>query len=213
MIAHLTGILFSKSPQSVIVDAAGVGYQIFIPLSTFYQLPDEMEKVSLHVYTHVREDMFQLFGFQTEIEKKVFSLLISVSGIGPRLALNILSGIGLEDLLSAIVRADSERIAAVPGVGRKTSQRITLELKEKVSDLSEWIEIRPKERIEMKSKEEFDDALSALINLGYPSRSAKKAIEDVLHRDNEMDLETLLKEALRSLAAGSSLQRKDEKNK
>jgi Holliday junction DNA helicase RuvA len=213
MIAHLTGILFSKSPQSVIVDAAGVGYQIFIPLSTFYQLPDEMEKVSLHVYTHVREDVFQLFGFQTEIEKKVFSLLISVSGIGPRLALNILSGIGLEDLLSAIVRADSERIAAVPGVGRKTSQRITLELKEKVSDLSEWIEIRPKERIEMKNREEFDDALSALINLGYPSRSAKKAIEDVLYRDNEMDLETLLKEALRSLAAGSSLQRKDEKNK
>ena len=101
MIARLTGILLSKSPQSVIVDAAGVGYQAFIPLSTFYQLPDEMEKVSLHVYTHVREDTLHLFGFQTELEKKTFLLLISVSGIGPKLALNILSGIGLEDLLGA----------------------------------------------------------------------------------------------------------------
>lgn len=213
MIAHLTGILFSKNPQSVIVDTAGVGYQIFIPLSTFYQLPDEMEKVSLHVYTHVREDMLQLFGFQTEIEKKTFSLLISVSGIGPKLALSILSGIGLGDLLSAIVRADSERITAIPGVGKKTSQRITLELKEKASYLSEEIEVPPREKVEIKNKEIFDDALSALINLGYPSKSAKRAIENVLRKDNEINLETLLKEALRSLARGNSMQGKDEKIK
>jgi Holliday junction DNA helicase RuvA len=204
MIAHLTGILFSKSPQSVIVDTAGVGYQIFIPLSTFYQLPDELEKVSLHVYTHVREDVIQLFGFQTEREREIFSLLISVSGIGPKLALNILSGIGLDDLLSAIVRADSERIAAVPGVGKKTSQRITLELKEKASYMSEGIEVPPRERPQIKDKGIFDDALSALINLGYQSRSAKRAIENVLFKDNEIDLETLLKEALRSLARGNS---------
>ncbi len=213
MIAHLTGILFSKNPQSVIVDTAGVGYQIFIPLSTFYQLPDEMQKVSLHVYTHVREDMLQLFGFQTEIEKKTFSLLISVSGIGPKLALSILSGIGLGDLLSAIVRADSERITAIPGVGKKTSQRITLELKEKASYLSEEIEVPPREKVEIKNKEIFDDALSALINLGYPSKSAKRAIENVLRKDNEINLETLLKEALRSLARGNSMQDKDEKIK
>ncbi|UCH00138.1 MAG: Holliday junction branch migration protein RuvA [Deltaproteobacteria bacterium] len=204
MIAHLTGILFSKSPQSVIVDTAGVGYQIFIPLSTFYQLPDELEKVSLHVYTHVREDVIQLFGFQTEREREIFSLLISVSGIGPKLALNILSGIGLDDLLSAIGRADSERISAVPGVGKKTSQRITLELKEKASYLSEGIEVPPRERPQIKDKGIFDDALSALINLGYQSRSAKRAIENVLFKDNEIDLETLLKEALRSLARGNS---------
>jgi Holliday junction DNA helicase RuvA len=213
MIAHLTGILFSKNPQSIIVDTAGVGYQIFIPLSTFYQLPDEMQKVSLHVYTHVREDMLQLFGFQTEIEKKTFSLLISVSGIGPKLALSILSGIGLGDLLSAIVRADSERITAIPGVGKKTSQRITLELKEKASYLSEEIEVPPREKVEIKNKEIFDDALSALINLGYPSNSAKRAIENVLRKDNEINLETLLKEALRSLARGNSMQGKDEKIK
>ncbi len=205
MIAHLTGILFSKSPQSVIVDTAGVGYQIFIPLSTFYQLPDELEKVNLHVYTHVRQDVIQLFGFQTERERAVFSLLISVSGIGPKLALNILSGIGLDDLLSAIARADSERIADVPGVGKKTSQRITLELKEKASYLSEGIEVPPRDRPQIKDKVIFDDALSALINLGYQSRFAKRAIENILFKDNEIDLETLLKEALRSLARGNPL--------
>jgi Holliday junction DNA helicase RuvA len=200
MIAHLTGILFNKNPQSVILDTAGVGYQIFIPLSTFYQLPDEMEKVSLYVYTHVREDMLQLFGFQTVTEKEIFLQLISVSGIGPKLALNILSGIGIEDLLGAIVNADSERIAAVPGVGKKTSQRITLELKEKVSDLLKGIEVQPREKVQIKNKEIFDDALSALINLGYPNRSAKNAIENVLHNDSEINLDTLLKEALRNLA-------------
>ena len=211
MIANLTGILLRKSPQSVVVDTAGVGYQIFVPLSTFYQLPDEMEKVSLHVYTHVREDVLQLFGFQTETEKEIFLLLISVSGIGPKLALNILSGIGLEDLLSAIVSADSERIVAIPGVGKKTSQRITLELKEKVSDIYEGIEVLPREKVQIRNKEIFDDALSALINLGYPSRSAKIVIENVLRNDNDINLDTLLKEALRNMASGSSLKVRDKK--
>ena len=203
MIAHLTGILFSKRPQSVVVDTTGVGYHIYIPLSTFYQLPDEMEKVSLHVYTHVRQDMLQLFGFQTETEKEIFLLLISVSGIGPKLALNILSGIGIKELLSAIVSADSERISAIPGVGKKTSQRITLELKEKVSDILEGIEIHPREKMQIRNKEIFDDALSALINLGYPSKSAKIVIENVLRNDNDINLDTLLKEALRNLASRS----------
>jgi len=200
MIAHLNGKLLSKSPQSVVVDTAGVGYHIHVPLSTFYQLPDEMEMVSLHVYTHVREDMLQLFGFQTETEKEIFLLLISVSGIGPKLALNILSGIGIAELLSAIVSADSERISAIPGVGKKTSQRITLELKEKVSDIVEGIEVRPREKVQIRNKEIFDDALSALTNLGYPSKSAKIVIENVLRNDNDINLDTLLKEALRNLA-------------
>jgi Holliday junction DNA helicase RuvA len=211
MIAYLTGTLLSKNPQSVIIDVAGVGYQAFIPLSTFYRLPEEMGTVSLHVYTHVREDTLQLFGFKTELERKTFLLLISVSGIGPKLALNILSGIGLEDLLGAIVTADPERIAAVPGVGKKTSQRITLELKDKASQLSEGIEVWPRERFEIRNKEIFDDALSALGNLGYPIRSAKKALEDVLRRDGDINLETLLKEALRALAQGSSPHGEGEK--
>ena len=200
MIAHLNGKLLSKSPQSVVVDTAGVGYHIHVPLSTFYQLPDEMETVSLHVYTHVREDMLQLFGFQTETEKEIFLLLISVSGIGPKLALNILSGIEIAELLSAIVSADSERISAIPGVGKKTSQRITLELKEKVSDIAEGIEVRPREKVQIRNKEIFDDALSALINLGYSSKSVKVILENVLRNDNDINLDTLLKEALRNLA-------------
>ena len=203
MIAHLTGILLSKSPQSVVVDTAGVGYHIYIPLSTFYQLPDEMEKVKFHIYTHVREDVLQLFGFQTETEKEIFLLLISVSGIGPKLALNILSGIEIDELLRAIVSADSERISAIPGVGKKTSQRITLELKEKVSDIAEGIEVRPQERLQIRNKEIFDDALSALINLGYQSKSAKNVLENVLRNDNDINLDTLLKEALRNLASKS----------
>jgi Holliday junction DNA helicase RuvA len=204
MIARLTGMLLSKNPQWAVVDAGGVGYRVFIPLSTFYQLPDEMQKVSLHVYTHVREDMLQLFGFKTELEKETFMHLISVSGIGPKLALNILSGIGLEDLLGAIVAADPERIAAVPGVGKKTSQRITLELREKVAQISQDMGVLPKERLEVTHKEVFDDALSALNNLGYPAKSARKALEHVLRRDGDVDLETLLKEALRNLAQGNS---------
>jgi Holliday junction DNA helicase RuvA len=199
MIAYLSGILFSKNPQSVVVDINGVGYQIFIPLSTFYRLPDETDTVSLHVYTHVREDTLQLFGFQTEMEKQIFLLLISVSGIGPRVALNILSGMGFEELLSAIVGADSERISSIPGVGKKTSQRIILELKEKASKLAEGIGAVLEERIEIRHRETYEDALSALINLGYPSKAAKKAIEIALRKDQEMNIETLLKEALQNL--------------
>ena len=200
MIAYLSGTLLSKNPQSLVVDINGVGYQIFIPLSTFYQLPDEMEKVGLHVYTHVREDTLQLFGFQTETEKEVFLLLISVSGIGPKVALNILSGMGFEELLSAIVRADSEKISSIPGVGKKTSQRISLELKEKASKLAEGIEVALEQKVEVRDKEIYEDALSALINLGYASKAAKRAIEIALGRDQEMNIETLLKEALRNLA-------------
>jgi Holliday junction DNA helicase RuvA len=200
MIAYVRGTIFSKNPQSVVVDIHGIGYQIFIPLSTFYQLPDETKTVSLYVYTHVRQDILQLFGFQTEMEKQVFLLLISVSSIGPKVALNILSGMGFEELLSAIVREDSEKISSIPGVGKKTSQRIILELKEKASKIAEGIEVAPEAKLEIRDREIYEDALSALINLGYPSKAAKKAIEAALRNGHEMNIETLLKEALRNLA-------------
>jgi len=200
MIAHITGTLLSKNPESAVIDTAGVGYQLFVPLSTFYKLPDELEKVSLYVYTHVRENSFQLFGFQTKIEKKIFLLLISVSGIGPKLALNILSGIGPDDLLSAIITSNSERISDVPGVGKKTAQRITLELKEKASSLSIDIEIPPKKTVYVENREIFDDALSALTNLGYNNKPAKKAIEDVLRSGQEINLEKLLRVVLKNLS-------------
>jgi holliday junction DNA helicase RuvA len=200
MIAYVRGTIFSKNPQSVVVDIHGIGYQIFIPLSTFYQLPDETKTVSLYVYTHVREDILQLFGFQTETEKQVFLLLISVSGIGPKVALNILSGMGFEELLNAIVREDSDKISSIPGVGKKTSQRIILELKEKASKIAEGIEVTPEAKLEIRDREIYEDALSALINLGYPSKAAKKAIEAALRNGHEMNIEMLLKEALRNLA-------------
>lgn len=200
MIAHITGTLLSKNPESAIIDTTGVGYQLFVPLSTFYKLPDELEKVSLFVYTHVRENSFQLFGFQTKIEKKIFLLLIAVSGIGPKLALNILSGIGPDDLLNAIITSNSERISDVPGVGKKTAQRITLELKEKASSLSIDIEPLPRNTFQVENKEIFDDALSALINLGYHSKPAKKAIEDILRINKEMNLEELLRVVLQNLS-------------
>ena len=200
MIAHITGTLLSKNPESAIIDTTGVGYQLLVPLSTFYKLPDELEKVSLFVYTHVRENSFQLFGFQTKIEKKIFLLLISVSGIGPKLALNILSGIGPDDLLNAIITSNFERISDVPGVGKKTAQRITLELKEKASSLSIDIEPLPRKTFQVENKEIFDDALSALINLGYHSKPAKKVIEDILRINKEMNLEELLRLVLQNLS-------------
>ncbi len=200
MIAHITGILLSKNPESAIIDTAGVGYQLFIPLSTFYKLPDEHEKVGLYTYTHVRENAFQLFGFQTKIEKEIFLLLISVSGIGPKLALNILSGIGPDDLLNAIVESNCDRISDVPGVGKKTAQRITLELKEKAASLSTGLETRPRKTFEIENKEMFNDALSALTNLGYNNKSARNAIEYVLRSNNEINLEELIRMVLKNLS-------------
>ena len=201
MIAYLTGILLNKTPQSAILDVGGVGYQVFIPLSTFYQLPEEKEKVNLYIYTHIRQDILQLFGFLSEVEKKLFLLLISVTGIGPKLALGILSGIGTHDLIDAIVCEDHEKIASAPGVGKKTSRRIALELKDKAAGLYDGDDIEPVKKVEIKNKEVFDDTLSALVNLGYPGKTAKKTIENILRENDELDLEALLKEALKNLAA------------
>lgn len=200
MIAQVHGTLISKNPESAIIDTGGIGYQLYIPLSTFYKLPDENETVSLFAYTHVRENIFQLFGFKTKIEKEIFLLLISVSGIGPKLALNILSGIGPDELLSAIVESNCQRISDVPGVGKKTAQRITLELKEKATSLSSGIETRPVKTFEVENREMFDDALSALTNLGYNNKSAKNAIEHVLRDNNDMNLEELIRMVLKALS-------------
>jgi Holliday junction DNA helicase RuvA len=120
MIAHLSGQLFKKSTQSVIIEAGGIGYEVFVPLSTFYALPETGERVNLNIFTHVREDALILFGFSTRLEKELFLMLISVSGIGPKLSVNILSGIGPQDLLKAMARGDAVRLQAIPGVGKKT---------------------------------------------------------------------------------------------
>ena len=200
MIAYLNGRLLKKSTGSVIIETGGIGYEVFAPLSTYYCLPAEDEPVSLHIHTHVREDAFMLFGFQSTLEKEIFRLLISVSGIGPKLAINILSGIGPDELLGAIVAGDSVSLMAIPGVGKKTAERIALELKDKASKITSDIEIPPAQVTCDEDKLIFDDTLSALLNLGYSAKPAKLAVEKAFSLIKEKNLEGLIKEALKLLA-------------
>jgi len=200
MIAFLRGSLFRKTTQSIIIDAGGIGYEVFIPLSTYYSLPETEEKVSLHIYTHVRDDALLLFGFQTTLEKDLFLMLISVSGIGPKLALNILSGIGPQELIEAIASEDSVRMQAIPGIGKKTSERISLELKDRalkaIGDQEVSVPALAKEQENLI----MDDALSALINLGYSARSGTMAIKKVQSLRSDIRLEELIREALKILS-------------
>jgi Holliday junction DNA helicase RuvA len=201
MIAYLKGTLLSKSTDFIIIDNNGIGYEVFVPLSTFYSLPDEENsEVSLHIYTHVREDAFILFGFNTVLEKKIFRLLISVSGIGPKLAVNILSGIGPDSLLEAIARADVVRLQSIPGVGKKTAERISLELKDKAQKTSSDIKLPPVKVHSLEEKEVHDDALSALLNLGYSSRAAGRAVDKAISGLTDITLEKVITEALKALA-------------
>jgi len=202
MIAHLHGTLFVKTPRSVIIETQGVGYEVIVPLSTFYALPDAGE-AALHIHTHVREDAITLFGFATREEKAIFLLLVSVSGIGPRLAVNILSGIGPTELLEAMAGGNAGRLQAIPGVGKKTSERIALELKDRAASL--LAESGPPDRPAAvdgarPEKEIVDDAVSALMNLGYPARSASQAVEKAASRSGGDRLDALIKEALRLLS-------------
>ncbi len=200
MIAYLSGQLFRKTTQSVIVDVGGVGYEVVVPLSTFYGLPEKDESVSLHIYTHVKEDTLSLFGFQTKLEKEIFLMLISVTGIGPKLAVNILSGIGPKDLLQAMAAGDSVRLQAIPGVGRKTAERIALELKERAGKIIGEKELPQPSPVEEKDRQLMDDALSALVNLGYSSKHAERAIRKALPGLTDKTLEGLITKALRALA-------------
>lgn len=201
MIAHLKGILLSKSTNIIIIDNNGLGYEVTIPLSTFYSLPDEEgQEVSLHIHTHVREDAFLLFGFNTILEKKIFRLLISVSGIGPKLAINILSGIGPDSLLDAIAQGDVVKLQSIPGVGKKTAERISLELKDKAQKARSDSDLPPVKVSSNEDKEIRDDALSALMNLGYSTKAAGKAIDKALSIAGEITLEAVITESLRVLA-------------
>jgi Holliday junction DNA helicase RuvA len=200
MIAQIKGLLTKKTTNAIIIDNGGIGYEVITPLSTFYSLPDEGKEVSLCVYTHVREDAFILFGFMTELEKTIFKLLISVSGIGPKLGINILSGIGPEDLLSAIARGDVIKLQSIPGIGKKTAERLALELKDKALKIRGDTEAQPSMISMQHDKGIFDDALSALINLGYPSKSAKSAVEKACSMVKTINIEGVIKEALRLLA-------------
>jgi len=200
MIASIRGRLASKSPTTLTVEVQGLGYRIFIPLSTFYALPEEQAEVFLHIYTHVREDALQLFGFSRPREKALFLLLLGVTGVGPKLALNILSGIGLAELIEAIRAGEVKRLRAIPGVGPKMAGRLALELKDKVAALG--LEERGVAEVQSKTGDALEeDAFSALVNLGYPQAQVKRAIDQLLkEKEDPGSVEDLIRKGLKLLA-------------
>ena len=197
MIAYLRGRLFEKHPNRIVLDVNGVGYDVTVPLSTFYGLDEPGSEIALRIHTHVREDMLSLYGFATLLEQELFERLIGVSGIGPKVALAVLSGIEPPDLIRAIERGDLARLTAIPGVGKKTSERIVLELKDRL----------PRAHVEVtasggdvQSPPLRDDVLSALMNLGYHRPLAEKAVESAVKSTPDGDFAHTLKQALRELA-------------
>lgn len=203
MIGQLRGKLIKRDPAQVIIDVQGVGYRVFVPLSTYYRLPEEGGAVVLHTATHLRDDALHLYGFFTEQERNLFDLLRGVSGIGPRLAVNILSGIAAEELIPAIGRGDLVRLGTIPGVGRKTAERVVLELKEKVWSLLEPVEAAAVPERDP-SEGMLQDVISALLNLGYNRAAASKAASNAIRAvDGDQDFEAVIKQALRLLAEHS----------
>ena len=202
MIASLTGRLAFKAPTHLILDVHGVGYEVYIPLSTYYGLPNLSDNISLAVHTHVREDAIQLFGFLTSQEKDAFVLLTSVSGVGPKLALSILSALPVSDLVSAIQSGDVEKLTTVPGIGHKSASRLVLELKDKVGKLQPGL--GPVSEAPRQGQDAiFDDALSALVNLGYRPQDAKEALKQVKKSNTEsIVLKDMIRESLKELARG-----------
>ena len=197
MIAHLKGHLIYKSPEHTVVDVNGVGYKVFTPLSTYYSLPKQGESISLRIHTRVREDELKLFGFLTKEEQTIFEKLITINKVGPKLALGILSGMSPADLLTAIKNNDAARLSAIPGVGKKTAERLALEMKDKLSDLGLEMEHRPDPSYPVGF---YEDALSALVNLGYKKPQAEKALKSAYNINGpDSLLEDLIKESLNKL--------------
>ena len=198
MIAHLKGKLTHKSPVAIIIDVNGVGYQVFVPLSTFYALPELESEISLGIHTHMREEALKLFGFYTIDEKIIFEKLIAINKVGPKLALTILSGMPPADILSTINSNDIVKLSTIPGIGRKTAERLILEMRDKLDGLSlDFIATKdpgPEKGL-------FDDALSALVNLGYKKSQAELALKKVYAESAEDNsIENLIKDSLNLLS-------------
>ena len=198
MIAHLRGRLLSKTPNQAIVDCNGVGYDVVISVATFSELPAEGHEAALHIHTHVREDQIALFGFASTQEKRLFEKLLTISGIGPKLAITVLSGISSDRLVTAIRGGDHATLTRIPGIGKKTAERVVLELKDKLDDLAV-------PDLSTTSGAHHgpaaDDALSALVNLGYPRPVAQKAIETAIEKTPAaaQDFETLFRAAMAAI--------------
>jgi len=196
VIAHIRGTLAHKAPGEVIVDVGGVGYHVFIPLTVFYRLPEIGAPVSLHIHTHLREDALQLFGFQEPQDKEVFLLLNGVAGIGPKLAVNILSGIPAAELARAIKAGDQVTLISIPGVGKKLAERMIVELRDKFMMLQPHITatVAPDHGSHL-----VQDAVSALVNLGYRQAEVEKNVRDAIQSGTET-LEDVIKEVLRRMS-------------
>ncbi|HEV8427887.1 MAG TPA: Holliday junction branch migration protein RuvA [Pyrinomonadaceae bacterium] len=205
MIAHLSGTLLSKEPNQVIVDVSGVGYEVNIPLSTFYDLDDERSDVQLLIYTHVKEDALQLFGFKTASERKLFIHFISVSGVGPKLGIALLSHMKAEELIESIKSNNLVRLTQIPGIGRKTAERLVVDLRDKMTQLSQeqvagQTGVQP-EPVPISSEDSVRaDALSALVNLGYQRSGAERAIDAALGEGGDITVESILRRSLKKLA-------------
>ena len=205
MIASLTGLLKRKTPQTIILDVQGVGYEVTICLPTFHQLPSLNEKVHLFIHTHVREDAFHLYGFSSGEEKELFLLVTGISGVGPKLAINILSGLSLADFVEAVRTGNVALLHSIPGVGQKTAARLALELKGKITSLVGAIP-GTGAKMEGLSSVGAEDAVSALVHLGYKAPRAKDAVEKVMTLGNKdddfeaMPVEALIKESLKVLS-------------
>jgi Holliday junction DNA helicase RuvA len=201
MIALISGKIASKNISNVIIDVQGVGYRVFIPLTTFYELPETGAMITLHVHTNVKEDAINLFGFYTTQERDLFQLMISVSGIGPKMSMNILSGIPAQELLGAISDGNVNKLTRIPGVGKKMAERLVLELKEKVIKkmmLEELPQANAQNRLDDMMAE---DVVSALVNLGYKSNVAKDALDKAIRSsDGEMVMDQLLKKTLKIIS-------------
>lgn len=197
MIALLTGQIAYKSPDHLIIDVQGVGYRVMIPFSTYYELP-EQGAVTLHIHTSVREDAIQLYGFRTRTEKSFFQLLISVSGIGPKLARDILSNIQPPSLSAALQQGDLHKLSAIPGIGKKTAERLVVELRDKVGKLDTGGTASEAVGRGVPTEGLLDDVTSALLNLGYKEPQVKRALAEV-DAANGGTVELLLKQALKVL--------------
>ena len=201
MIAQLSGKLLVKLPNTVVIDVGGVGYEVTVPLSTFYELGEVGSDVSLKIHTHVREDSLQLFGFQNNREKELFLRLTSVSGIGPKLAITMLSGMPAIELIPAIRNNDFMKLTAIPGVGRKTAERVVVELRDKLAavsfDESEYGAASQAFATEVDVK---DDTVAALMALGYPKPQAERAVSSAIREDGERTIEAVLKRSLKRLS-------------
>jgi holliday junction DNA helicase RuvA len=200
LISSLRGTLIKKSPEGIVVETGGVGLDVLVPLTVLYELPDPGNVVQLLVHTHMRESQFLLIGFLRQDEKETFRLLMTVNGIGPKLAVNILSGLPAEELLETVHREDAPRLQRIPGVGKKMAERIVLELKDKMP--AREISLGNRGLRGQQQAQYFSELLSALMNLGYKRKEAEQAVEETLSdpaRVEQENLESLLRVALRAL--------------